>query len=215
MVVELNPHATMVILLTVFSLILFSQEKIRLETSSFVILIILVLFFSLFPFEGIDGTKIIATDFFLGFGHQALVAISALMILGKGIESTGALKPLIKLLSKHWAIRPKRTFLVTLVISAAVSGFLNNTPIVIMLLPVLISVAIKNKTSPSKILIPVGLVTLIGGMATTIGTSTNILVVSIANDITGIQFSMFHFALPVVIVGSFGLLYLWLLSPHW
>ncbi|VAX00113.1 TrkA domain protein [hydrothermal vent metagenome] len=213
MTVELNTHAAMVIVLTVLSLILFSQEKLRLETSSFIILIILVLFFSLFPFDSGDGSKIVATDFFLGFGHQALVAISALMILGKGIESTGALKPLIKLLSKHWAKRPKRTFLVTLLISGVVSGFLNNTPIVIMLLPVLISVAMKNKTAPSKILIPVGLVTLIGGMATTIGTSTNILVVSIANDLVGIQFSMFHFALPVLIVGSVGLVYLWLIAP--
>ncbi len=213
MAVELNPHAIMVIILTVLSLILFSQEKLRLETSSFIILIILVLFFSLFPFDARDGTKLVATDFFLGFGHQALVAISALMILGKGIESTGALKPLIKLLSKHWALRPKRTFLITLLVSATVSSFLNNTPIVIMLLPVLISVAIKNKTPPSKILIPVGLVTLIGGMATTIGTSTNILVVSIAKDLVGIEFSMFYFALPVLIVGSVGLCYLWLIAP--
>jgi len=213
MIAELNFHATVVILLTILSLILFSQEKLRLETSSFVILIILVLIFSLYPFEGRDGTKIIATDFFLGFGHQALVAISALMILGKGIETTGALKPLIKLLSKHWAVRPKLTFLITLATSALVSGFLNNTPIVIMLLPVLITVAIKNKTSPSKILIPVGLVTLIGGMATTIGTSTNILVVSIAKDLVGIEFSMFYFALPVILVGIVGLLYLWLIAP--
>ncbi|MFV1984770.1 MAG: SLC13 family permease, partial [Thiohalomonadales bacterium] len=208
-----NPHAAAVIVLTVFSLILFAQDKIRLETSSFVVLIILVLIFSLFPFEARDGTKIIATDFFLGFGHHALIAISALMILGKGIESTGALKPLIKLLSKHWATHPKRTFLITLIVSAFVSGFLNNTPIVIMLLPVLISVAIKNKTSPSKILIPVGLMTLIGGMATTIGTSTNILIVSIAKDLVGVEISMFHFALPVVIVGTFGLVYLWLVAP--
>lgn len=213
MIVELNSHALIVIVLTVLSLILFSQEKLRLETSSLIILIILVLAFSLFPYVSSNGSRLIATDFFLGFGHQALVAISALMILGKGIESTGALKPLIKLLSKHWARHPRRTFLATLIISALVSGFLNNTPIVIMLLPVLISVAIKNKTSPSKILIPVGLVTLIGGMATTIGTSTNILVVSIAKDLVGIEFSMFYFALPVVMVGVVGLLYLWLVAP--
>ncbi len=213
MIAELNSHALIVIVLTVLSFILFSQEKLRLETSGLIILILLVLIFSVFPFVSNDGKQLIATDFFLGFGHQALVAISALMILGKGIESTGALKPLIKLLSKHWARHPQRTFLITLIISALVSGFLNNTPIVIMLLPVLISVAIKNKTSPSKILIPIGLVTLIGGMATTIGTSTNILVVSIAKDLVGIEFSMFYFVLPVLMVGVVGLVYLWLIAP--
>jgi di/tricarboxylate transporter len=104
-------------------------------------------------------------------------------------------------------------FLITLIAGAVLSGFLNNTPIVIMLIPILIGVALSTKTAPSKILIPVGFATLIGGMATTIGTSTNLLIIAIAADISSITFNMFDFTLPVLIVGTVGILYLWYVAP--
>lgn len=67
-----------------------------------------------------------------------------------------------------------------LVVGAVSRAFLNNTPIVVMLLPILIGASLRAKQSASGILLPMGLATLLGGMATTIGTSTNLLVVSIA-----------------------------------
>jgi di/tricarboxylate transporter len=136
------------------------------------------------------------------------------MIVGKGLETTGALRPLALLLSKLWATRPLLSFLLTLLCAAILSAFLNNTPIVVMLLPILIGVSIRNKHPSSGILLPMGLATLVGGMATTIGTSTNLLVVGIAADLGLRKFGMFDFALPVVVAGSFGLLYLWLLAPR-
>ncbi|MFV2060074.1 MAG: SLC13 family permease [Gammaproteobacteria bacterium] len=214
MTTDLNPHALIILILVGFALLLFTQEKtIRLETSSLLILIILVLFFSIFPFYLETGEKINPVDFFSGFGHQALIAISSLMIMGKGIDRTGVLKPLSKFITSHWSKHPKRTFLLTLLISAFLSAFLNNTPIVIILIPILIAVSLKNNFSASKILIPAGLVTIIGGMATTIGTSTNILVVAIAHDLGQLDFRMFDFVLPVILVGSVGILFLWLMSP--
>ena len=211
---DLNLHASVTLLLTALALLLFAQEKIRLESSSLIILVILVVFFSLVPFYKEGGDPLAAAEFFSGFGHEALIAICSLMILGRGIEVTGALRPLAKALSKLWSKAPALTFLLTLVISAILSAFVNNTPIVIMLIPILISVAIKNQTAPSKLLIPVGLTTIIGGMATTIGTSTNLLVVSLANDISGIQFGMFDFSLPVIMVGGVGILLLWAIAPY-
>lgn len=210
---ELNPHALIILILVGCALYLFSRERIRLETSSLLILMVLVLIFSIFPFYTADGEKLNPTDFFSGFGHQALIAISALMIIGRGIDHTGVLKPLSKFVTKHWSRHPKLTFLMTLLISALLSAFVNNTPIVVILLPILITVSLRNNFSPSKILIPVGLVTIIGGMATTIGTSTNILVVAIAQDLAKLDFQMFDFALPVIMVGSVGIIFLWLMSP--
>lgn len=210
---ELTYHAVATLILTVIALFLFSQEKYRLETSSLFILIVITLLFTVSPFTRDDGTLLEPADFFSGFGHEALVAICSLMILGKGIETTGALKPITRILSRYWSKAPKLTFLLAMIFSAFMSAFLNNTPIVIMLIPILISVALSANTSPSKILIPVGLATLIGGMATTIGTSTNLLVVAITNDISNIDFNMFDFALPVLIVGSVGVTTLWLAAP--
>jgi di/tricarboxylate transporter len=91
---------------------------------------------------------------------------------------------------------------------------MNNTPIVVMLLPVLVSVALRTGRSASTSLMPMGLATLIGGSGTTIGTSTNLLVVAVAADLGMRRFEMFDFALPVAIAGSIGILYLWLIAPR-
>ncbi|WP_275096274.1 SLC13 family permease [Sedimenticola hydrogenitrophicus] len=206
-------HAIAVLLLIVIALYLFTRDNIPLETSSLLILVTLIVGFEAFPYTR-DGITLQPGDFFSGFGNQALVAICALMIVGKGLETTGALRPLALLLSKLWATRPLLSFLLTLLCAAILSAFLNNTPIVVMLLPILIGVSIRNKHPSSGILLPMGLATLVGGMATTIGTSTNLLVVGIAADLGLRKFGMFDFALPVVVAGSFGLLYLWLLAPR-
>ena len=210
---ELAPHAIATLILTAAALYLFSQDRYRLETSSLLILISLCLMFTVFPFLREDGTTLQPAEFFAGFGHEALVAICALMILGKGIETTGALEPFSRSLASHWNRKPAIVFLLTLLISGFLSGFLNNTPIVIMLIPILISVALSSSSAPSKILMPVGFATLLGGMATTIGTSTNLLIVAIAADISPISFNMFDFTHMVVIVGIIGIIFLWLVAP--
>src|SRR3970040_1601271 len=87
-----DTHALTVLALTVLALFLFTRERIPLETSSLLILVALAVGFELFPYEGPDGT-IRATDFFHGFGHEALVAVCALMIAGQGLVRTGALEP--------------------------------------------------------------------------------------------------------------------------
>ncbi|MDF1528760.1 MAG: SLC13 family permease [Sedimenticola sp.] len=208
-----DPHAIAVLLLIVVALILFTRDYIPLETSSLLILVTLVVGFQVFPYTR-NGITLQPGDFFTGFGNEALVAICALMIVGQGLETTGALRPLATMLSKHWSNWPLLSFLITLLSAAILSAFLNNTPIVVMLLPILISVSIRNKQSSSEILMPMGLATLLGGMATTIGTSTNLLVVAIASDLGMRSFGMFDFALPVIVAGSTGLLYLWLIAPR-
>lgn len=201
-------------LVTAFALYLFTRDRLPLEASGLTILIILVVTFQLFPYETADGDRLDATRFLAGFGHEALITICALMILGKGMETTGALQPLASSLTKAWIARPRSAFLMTLVISGILSGFVNNTPVVVMLLPMLVGVAVRNKVAPSSILMPVGFATLLGGMATTIGTSTNLLVVSIARDLGAADFDMFDFTLPVAIVGGIGMFYLWAVAPR-
>ncbi len=208
-----DAHALAVLLLVLVALWLFTRERIPLETSSLLVLIALVVGFEIFPYHR-EGVALHAHEFFTGFGHEALITICALMIVGKGMETTGALRPLAALLARMWAASPMLSFLATLVLGAAFSAFLNNTPIVVMLLPILIGVSLRTKQSSSGILLPMGLATLLGGMATTIGTSTNLLVVSIASDLGLRRFGMFDFALPVVIASVLGIAYLWLVAPR-
>jgi len=88
-----NMHALMVLVLVLVALVLFSRERIPLETSSLVVLVVLTIGFQLFPYTAVDGSTLKSIDFFQGFGHQALIAVSALMILGEGLIRSGALEP--------------------------------------------------------------------------------------------------------------------------
>ncbi|MGY6586995.1 MAG: SLC13 family permease [Wenzhouxiangella sp.] len=209
-----NFHALGVLLLVVFALIMFSRDRIPLETSSLVVLVILAVGFQLFPYTGPDGRTLATTEFFLGFGHQALVAVCALMILGQGLIRSGALEPVGRLLSSSWKKSPALSMVSTLVICALLSAFINNTPIVVMLLPILIGVAIRTGQSASGLLLPVGLISIVGGMMTTIGTSTNLLVVSVAADMGVAPFQMFDFVVPAGIALIVSVLYLWLVAPR-
>lgn len=208
-----DTHALSVLALTVLALFLFTRERIPLETSSLLILVALAVGFELFPYGGPDGT-IRATDFFYGFGHEALVAVCALMIAGQGLVRTGALEPVGRVLARAWGVSPWFSLLATLIVGAVLSAFVNNTPIVVLLLPILISVSLRAKMSASAMLMPMGLATLIGGMGTTIGTSTNLLVVAVAADMGLPRFQMFDFLLPAAIAGGIGIVYLWLIAPR-
>ncbi len=208
-----DPHALAVMALVVLALVLFTREQIPLETSCLAVMVILVLGFEIFPYQS-GGQALRAVQFFSGFGHEALVAICALMVLGAGLETTGALRPVAALLARLWQSYPVLSLLLTLVVAAILSAFLNNTPIVVMLLPILVGTALRTGVSPSGLLLPMGFATLIGGMATTIGTSTNLLVVSVANDLGLKPFGLFSFTWMVAVASVPGLLYLWLVAPR-
>jgi di/tricarboxylate transporter len=208
-----DQHALAVLVLTVVALFLFTRERIPLETSCLVVLVLLTIGFEWFPYN--DGTQTLHTvDFFSGFGHEALVAVCGLMIVGHGLVRTGALEPVGRLLARLWSHSPQLSLLMTLVVAGLLSAFVNNTPVVVLLLPILVSTSLRAGTSASGILMPMGLSTLVGGMATTIGTSTNLLVVSVAADLGLPRFGMFDFFVPAIIAGSLGILYLWLVAPR-
>lgn len=207
-----NEHALAVMFLTLLALILFTRERIPLESSSLFVLVALTVGFEIFPYNT-NGQTLHAINFFSGFGHEALVAVCALMIAGQGLVRTGALEPVGRVLARLWLVAPSFSLLLTLVIGAILSAFVNNVPIVVLLLPILISVSVRTKTSASGVLMPMGFATLVGGMSTTIGTSTNLLVVSVAADMGMRRLGMFDFAISVLIAGSIAIVYLWLIAP--
>jgi len=208
-----DTHGIAVLLLTVVALFLFTRDRIPLESSSLGILVVLIAGFQIFPYVG-DGVSVGPVEFFAGFGNEALVTICALMIVGKALETTGALQSLAIIVGRVWLKRPVLALFATLIIAAVLSAFMNNTPIVVLLMPILVGVAFRAKFSVSGVMLPIGLATIIGGMSTTIGTSTNLLVVGISEDFGMERLAMFDFMLPVLLVGSVGLIFLWLIAPR-
>ena len=210
-----DAHGIAVLILTVVALFLFTRDQIPLESSSLAILSVLVVGFAIYPYQQ-DGVTVLGpVDFFAGFGNEALVAICALMMVGKALETTGALQPLANVVGRAWSTRPVVALLTTLVAGALLSAFMNNTPIVVLLMPILVGASLRSKFPVSGVMLPMGLATIVGGMSTTIGTSTNLLVVGIAAELLPDHtFSMFEWVLPVAIVGGVAILFLWLVAPR-
>lgn len=208
-----DAHGIGVLLLIVVALFLFTRDRLAIETSSLFVLITLIVGFQLFPYD-VDGVPLGAKEFLSGFGNEALIAVCALIIVGKALANTGALQPMATVASRTWSVRPRLAFLLMLVSVALMSGFVNDTPIVVLMIPILAGIALRSKTPVSKVMLPMGLATIVGGMATTIGTSTNLLVISIAHGLGVPEIGMFDFVLPVLIVGGAGLIYIWLVVPR-
>lgn len=204
-----DPHAIAALALTVLVFFLFTRDRIPLELTSVGLIAVLCLGFSLMPYPGLE-----VTDFFAGFGHEALIAVCALMVVGQALVVTGALEPVGRLLATYWGKSPFLLLGLTLIIGMVLSAFVNNTPVVVLLLPILVSVCLRTNTSPSGVLMPMGFATLVGGMGTTIGTSTNLLVVAVAADLGLAPMAMFDFIGPAAIAAAVAIVYLWLIAPR-
>ncbi len=208
-----DAHGIAVVVLIVTALVLFTRDKLPLESSSLAVIIALVLGFHLFPYE-VDGEAVKPAQFLLGFGNEALVAICSLIVIGKALETTGALQPVARFAGVQWSKRPKMALLLMLVVVFIMSAFVNDTPIVVLMIPILVGIAMRTKLPASGFMLPMGLATIMGGMSTTIGTSTNLLVVGITRDLGVADIAMFDITLPAVLVGGVGLLYVWLVVPR-
>jgi di/tricarboxylate transporter len=192
---------------------LFAKGTIRIEVVSLLLIAVLALLLYFFPVER-EGAAAGIEIAFGGFGHEALIAICCLMILGRGLVVTGALEPAARVLTRLWRFSRLLGLLVTLIVAAAMSMIVNDTPVLVLLLPLLLNLAARIGASASKTLMPVNCAILIGGMATTIGTSTNLLVVSIAEDLGLAPFGVFDFAGIALMAGLVALPYLWLVMPR-
>ena len=208
-----DAHGIAVVVLIITALILFTRDRLPLASSSLAVIIILIVGFQLFPYE-VDGVVVDPAQFLLGFGNQALVAICSLIVIGKALETTGALQPVARLAGEQWSKRPRVALLLMLVVVFVLSAFVNDTPIVVLMIPILVGIAIRTKLPASGFMLPMGLATIMGGMCTTIGTSTNLLVVGITRDLGVADIAMFDITLPAVLVGGAGLMFVWLVVPR-
>jgi di/tricarboxylate transporter len=136
------------------------------------------------------------------------------MIMGRGLVVTGALEPAARILERTFKINLQLGLLVSLLLAFFLSMVVNDTPVLVLLLPIFVALAAKGAMPASKTLIPLNAAVLIGGMATTIGTSTNLLVVSIARDLGMPQMDVFHYTPLVLAAAVVALPYLWLVMPR-
>ncbi|MEZ5937465.1 MAG: SLC13 family permease [Hyphomonadaceae bacterium] len=207
------PHAIAAILLATGAFFLYAQGRLRMEVVSLLLIGVIALGFFFFPLPGEDAGVGIARAFG-GFGSEALVTICCMMVIGRGLVTTGALDPVTRAMGRVWMRSKVMGLLLTLVFAGVTSMFINDTPVMILIMPVLLSISARTGYPPSRSLLPVNFAVLVGGMCTAIGTSTNLLVTSIARDLGVAPIGIFDFMDIGLGAAIIALPYLWLVMPR-
>ena len=186
-----------VMLLAVY---LFITEKLRVDVVALLVMTALLVLGVITVPEALSG-----------FSNQATVMVACMFVLSGALKANGALVAIGDLLSR---IRWRWLFLLVMLgLVVSVAAFINNTATVAVFLPLILVATAANGWAPSKFLIPLSYISQTAGVCTLIGTSTNLLVDSMARDAVGVGFTIFEFApLGIIFVGICAL---YLLTVGW
>ena len=155
--------------LTLSAVILFATEKLPVDLTAMIIMSAMLL-------SGI----ITAEDAIGGFSNPATVTVGAMFVLSAGLFKTGAVNVVGSLLARVGKISFWLVLVVMMLVVGSLSAFINNTAAVAIFLPVALTIARDCKVGPGRLLMPLSFASMFGGVCTLVGTSTNILVSSIA-----------------------------------
>ena len=203
------------LLIAIFSMIFYAIDKFSMVFKSIVILTFLLIFFSIFPFIGKDGENLLNPQNILnGFSNTSLITVISLLILGQGVVNTRVLDGFISNFLQYFPNNSQIVIIVSLIFVLILSAFINNTPVVIIFIPILQSVVKKSNQSIGKYLMPLSYAAILGGMITIIGSSTNLLVSDSLKRYSNIEISFFEFAIPGTIIALCGLIYIIIFSKY-
>ncbi len=199
---NLDPVLLMVTVLVV-ALIAFVAEWLPVDLTAIVIAITLIVLGLVTPDEAISG-----------FGNSATVTVMAMFILSAGIVRTGAVQTIRNFLVQWGGKNASRQILVMGAIVGPITAFINNTAVVAIFLPIVEDWCKKVNVSPSKLMIPLSYATVLGGMITVIGTSTNVLASGLSKKMGYGEFHLFQFTPIGLITFAVGLAYLSIFAPR-
>lgn len=149
-----------------------------------------------------------------GFANPALITVLALLVMGQGLIQTEALLGLTEWLATLWRKHPSRVILLALIIAALASAVINNTPVVVVFVPVLSVILARRKLSPSTYMMSLSFMTILGGMTTVLGSSTNLLVAGVAAQYGVTSITFFSFLVPGLAMAVVGTLYVLFVMPR-
>ena len=200
---EVPPLTTEILVLfaiVLVALALFVVEPVPIDITAIGVMVVLIV---LEPWTQVDAATGVT-----GFSSSATVTVLAMFVLSEGIRQSGLINRIGAWIADRFGDSPFKQLLAVLGLSGGTAGFINNTPVVAIMIPMVNAISEKTGVSPSKLLMPVSFMAMLGGMLTLIGTSTNILASDVSARLLDRPFSMFEFTQLGVIVLLTGGIYL-------
>jgi di/tricarboxylate transporter len=149
-----------------------------------------------------------------GLSNQALITVLALLVVGQGLFHTDALERPSAILARLGGRTGMGAIVLILSTAFLASTVVNDTPVVVMFLPIVSAIAAARSIATSKVLMPLSFAALLGGTTTLIGTSTNLLAANIAETSAGLLIGFFTFTLPAAIIAVPGFVYIAFALPR-
>lgn len=208
--------ATLLIIGT--TVVCYVSDRFSLELVSAGAIIALLFLFLFAPLRE-NGTDLLDTETLLeGFASPALFSILGLLIIGQGMFQSGALEHPTKYLLGVYDTRPLAVTALIFLFIIIVSAFLNNTPVVVMFIPIMAVLAKQGRIPVSGFMMPLSYLSIFGGMMTVIGSSTNLLALQSYRATTGGEIGFFELTPVGLMLTAVGAVYMmtagrWLM-PH-
>ena len=195
-------------------IVFYILDKFPMEITSLGIISALLVLFHFIPVVGPNNEVLLSTRSLLaGFADPALITILALLVVGHGMVVTGALDSPVKVLVRLGNNYPIIVLVLCLITVMVISAFLNNTPVVVIFIPIMITLVENLGKSPSLYLMPLSFVAILGGMTTLIGSSTNLLVSGAYQAADGEALGFFDFGIPGLFLATIGFIYVLFIAP--
>ena len=210
-----NPHIWMTFAVVLAAIVLFALDKVPVELSAVTVVATLLLLFHIWPLPDAAGRNLLDAQALLaGFANPVLFAILALLVVGQGLFHTGAVEKSAEIIGAMLHLAPKLALPFTLLLAASISAFLNNTPVVIIFIPILSALATRRSQSASDVLMPLSFITILGGMTTLIGSSANLIAAEAARVSGGPVVNFFDFFVPGLLLAAVGAVYVLFIMPR-
>jgi di/tricarboxylate transporter len=194
---SLTPEIALTIAIAAAALGLFIWNRVRMDVAGIVVMATLIGVGLVTPQQGISG-----------FANEATITVAAMFVLSAGLVRTGAMDVVGRWVARLSGKSELRLLVVSLALVVPLSAFINNTPVVVVMIPIILGLSREMSIAPSRLFMPVSFASQMGGTLTLIGTSTNLLVAGLILDLGFERIRLFDITPPALVLTLVGLIYI-------